>query len=116
MHNDVASNATHRSLTRALRLLRSFSVDQPELRVTDLSRIAGEEKSTVSRLLQVLVDAQFVRRNPVTNSFSLSLTFVHLAEVAKASFDLARAADPIIRDLREISRGTVALQIGRAHV
>lgn len=73
-------------------------------------RCTGEEKSTLSRLTKVLEDSGYLRRAP-DNVFSLSLKLLRFAEVAKASFDLSHEAEPILRGLRDKSRGTVALRI-----
>lgn len=108
--NIVAYYATHRSLVRALSILDAFSVEVPDLRLSDLVRRTGQEKSTLSRLVRVLEDAGFLRRT-ADNVFTLSLKFLSFAEAAKAAFDISREAEPILRDLRDKSRGTVALRI-----
>lgn len=108
--NLVAYSATHRSVGRALKILDAFSLDDPELRLADLVQRTGEDKSTLSRLIKVLEDAGFIRRSR-DNTFSLALKFVAFAEVAKASFDLSHEAEPVLRELRDESRGTVALRV-----
>lgn len=108
--NIVAHYATHRSLVRALRILDAFSLDAPDLRLSDLVRRTGEEKSTLSRLVKVLEDSGFLKRT-ADNVFSLSLKFLSFAEVAKAAFDISQEAEPVLRELRDKSRGTVALRI-----
>lgn len=55
-----------RSVTNALAVLEAFSVDKPELGVTELSHTLGLGKSTVHRLLASLAARGYVRKNSQT--------------------------------------------------
>lgn len=51
------------SLANALRLLSNFGPQEPELRVSEVARRLGLPKSSVSRLLNELTEANFVERD-----------------------------------------------------
>ncbi|NIQ40202.1 MAG: helix-turn-helix domain-containing protein, partial [Proteobacteria bacterium] len=57
------------SVRKALRILESFSPDQPELGVTEISSILRSHKSSVFRVLTTLTSEGFVEKNPLTNKY-----------------------------------------------
>ena len=60
-----------RSVNNALAVLESFSVERPEIGVTELSQALGLGKSTVHRLLTSLASRGYVRKNPDTERYCL---------------------------------------------
>ena len=60
-----------RSVNNALAVLESFSVERPEIGVTELSQTLGLGKSTVHRLLTSLASRGYVRKNPDTDRYCL---------------------------------------------
>ncbi|HZG70865.1 MAG TPA: helix-turn-helix domain-containing protein, partial [Chondromyces sp.] len=66
------------SVKNALRLLRSFSMEEPEKKVTELASSLGLGKSTVSRLLATLASEGFVIKDPATQKYRLGLSILHL--------------------------------------
>ena len=60
-----------RSVNNALAVLESFSVERPEMGVTELSHTLGLGKSTVHRLLTSLASRGYVRKNPDTERYCL---------------------------------------------
>ena len=116
MSTVVADSATpYRSVAVAFRVLDSFTSEAPEWRVTDLARALGSSKSTLSRLLGIMARAGYLRRTPAGGRYALSLRFLRLAEVAQTSFDVARTAEPFVRELWRVTRGTVTLRVLEGH-
>lgn len=71
-------SASLRSVRNAVRLLRCFSAEQPELGVTELSRRLGLSKSTVHLLLATLVAEGLVEQSPSTGKYRLTLALFNL--------------------------------------
>lgn len=66
------------SVSRALRILRCFSVDTPELGVSEIARRMDIHKSTVHRLLATLESEGFIRQTE-GGRYTLSLTLLELS-------------------------------------
>ncbi|WP_157067016.1 helix-turn-helix domain-containing protein, partial [Alicyclobacillus shizuokensis] len=60
-----------RSLTTALRVLQCFSMEEPELGVTEIALRLGVGKSTVHRILTTLERNGFVRKDEATRRYRL---------------------------------------------
>jgi len=87
------------SVKNALRLLRSFSLEEPEKKVTDLAAELGIGKSTVSRLLTTLASEGFVIKDKETQKYRLGLTVLHLNTVATSILEVHRESQPILERL-----------------
>ncbi|MGD8466334.1 MAG: helix-turn-helix domain-containing protein, partial [Anaerolineae bacterium] len=59
------------SVERAIAILKSFSMEQPERGVSELSQALDLHKSTVSRLVQTLERGGLLTRNPETRRYQL---------------------------------------------
>ena len=111
----VAANAhtesAVQSVQRAARILGCFTRERPELGVTDLSRELGLHKSTVSRLLTALKDANLVAQVAGTGKYRLSVRVLEMAGVVLSSLDLSAVADPQMQLLAESTGETVSLVV-----
>lgn len=87
------------SVGNALNILNCFSVEQPEKRVTDIARELGLGKSTVSRLLATLAREGYVKKDPVTQKFSLGLRILSLASTLTSNLEIVREARPVLQQL-----------------
>lgn len=103
------------AIDRALAILFSFSVEQPERQVRDLSVELGLNKSTVYRLLQALSNAGLVRRDDRSGSYRLAAAVVDLAARFLGSFDLRVEARPYIARLVERYGESVNLAVLEGH-
>lgn len=90
------------SVKNALRLLKLFTVQTPDKRLTELAKELGLGKSTTSRLLSTLLSEGFVFQDPVSHKYRLGQRIVSLYHVMVMSFeDLAEAASPFIERLAQ---------------
>ena len=87
------------SVRNALRLLKCFTMDEPEKKVTDLAKDMNLSKSTVSRLLQTLASEGFISKNPETQKYRLGLSVLCLSGVVISNLELHREAMPVLRKL-----------------
>lgn len=89
------------SAAKTLELLSHFSTARPEIGLSQLCRIAGRDKATTYRYLQVLEKSGFVEQNPVTRHYRLGPAIMQLAQVreetvprkAGVQLPLSRLAD-----------------------
>lgn len=100
-----------KSLRRAISILRAFTIESPELGVTEISNRVGLRKSTTFRLLQTLKVEGLVNKNSETGRYRLGTGIVELAGIVLAQSDLRRIAQPHMHILAEKSRNTVTLSV-----
>lgn len=102
---------TVQSVQRAITILKSFSTDEPELGVGQLSRRLGLAKSTVFRLLSTLEAGGLVAQNPETDRYGLGADLIGLADNVITYSNLRRIARPHLSQLANTLRETVSLTI-----
>lgn len=86
-------------IEQAMRVLRLFGPERPDLGVTEAAELLGKPKSTVSRWLRQMDDAGFLDRDAHTVRYRLSLVLAALGEVARSSTSLQRQARPVLESL-----------------
>jgi len=99
------------SVKKALMILEAFSPDQPELGVTEISRILKSHKSSVFRVLRTLVSEGFVEKNPQTNKYRLGLKLVELGNRILNHYDLRDHAGPFMEALAKKTKEIIHLSI-----
>ncbi|OMP67209.1 IclR family transcriptional regulator [Domibacillus epiphyticus] len=99
MANDINQNYLLSSVKNALLIMRSFTLDEPEKKVTDLANSLNLGKSTVSRLLSTLASEGFVVKNPETNKYRLGLTILNLNTIVTNNLEINRESQPILKEL-----------------
>ncbi|RSL29473.1 IclR family transcriptional regulator [Salibacterium salarium] len=99
------------SVKNALLILRAFSMDKSEMKITEIAKELGMGKSTVSRIMSTLASEGFVEKNPETNQYRLGLTILSLASVCTSTFEIHKEAMPVLHDLSEKTGETSHLAI-----
>lgn len=99
------------ALDRALRILLAFPREEPERKVSDVSRELGLHKSTASRLFRALTDAGFLQRNEETGMYRLGVTVFDLGARFLAGLDMHAIARPLLRELADREGESVNLGI-----
>jgi len=100
-----------RSVNNALAVLESFSVERPELGVTELSQALGLGKSTVHRLLTSLAARGYVRKNPQTERYCLGFKAFEVGSLAAGRGAIREIVAPFLRSLMLASKETVHLGV-----
>ncbi len=100
-----------RAVARALDVLTCFSMQTPELTMTQIAERIGVHKSTVHRLLATLEAKRFVKRDPTTGTYSLGMRLFQMAYLTLEQNDLRRMSAPFLRRLWEEHRETVHLSV-----
>jgi DNA-binding IclR family transcriptional regulator len=96
---------------RALRLLKLFTPEHPELQLAEVSGRAGLNKTTTHRLLQALHSESMLDRNPVNGAYRLGPALMALGVQALSSNDLRLRARPLLNRLAEATGETATLEV-----
>ena len=99
------------SVTSALRLLKVFSAEQPELGISELARRMGLAKSTVHRLASSLAAEGFLEQNPDDGRYRLGLSLFTLGTQVRRRMDVTHEAKPHLDVLRDQTGETVHLAV-----
>ncbi|WP_413377521.1 IclR family transcriptional regulator [Alkalihalobacillus sp. 1P02AB] len=89
------------SVHNALMILKSFSMDNPEMGVTELAEKMNLAKSTIHRILKTLASEGFVYKNPTTNKYSLGSTILALTNTVNNQMNIIHDATPVLNTLTE---------------
>jgi len=81
-----------RSVSKALRLMEALADADGPVGVSELGRQVDMDKGSVSRMLRTLELSGFVTQDPVTKSYMLGLTLVHLGQKVLRRINLRNAA------------------------
>ncbi|WP_083978864.1 IclR family transcriptional regulator [Bacillus alveayuensis] len=87
------------SVKNGLRILRLFSIDTPELGVTEISHQIGLNKSTVHRLIKTLEKSGFIEKNQKTRKYQLGLSLLNLSGIISIHTETYKDALPILESL-----------------
>jgi IclR family KDG regulon transcriptional repressor len=98
-NSDSPQKSELSSVKNALRILRSFTMDEPEKRITDIAKSLGLAKSTVSRVFSTLASEGFVTKDPETQKYRLGLSVLALTGVAVTNLEILRETRPVIKQL-----------------
>jgi len=99
------------SVSNAARLLREFGKGDREIGVSELARRLGLGKSTTHRLLHTLTVEKLLEQDPETGTYRLALAMHELGASVQSAIDLHTAANPVIEQLRNITKETVQIAV-----
>jgi DNA-binding IclR family transcriptional regulator len=105
------SNYQVRALERALDILDAFSLTTPELPLTRLAERVGLPKSTVVRLVSVLVDRRYLERVPDSELLRIGVHVFELGSIYIQTTSLETEARPIMARLAAETGQTANLGI-----
>ncbi|MCV0397279.1 MAG: IclR family transcriptional regulator [Rhizobiaceae bacterium] len=94
---------------KAISLLDLFSVDEPELGLSEIARQSGFDKATTRRLLVSLTQHGFVEQDVETRRYRLGAGITRLARIREARFPFLQTSLPFIRELAAETAETVHL-------
>ena len=111
MSHNVAQGSPVKILDKTLRILALFNGETPEWGVTELAAHAGMPKSTVFRVLRVLLQHELLAQDPLTKRFRLGLGALELGRRAYEGLELRQVALPILNRIAALSGETVLLEV-----
>jgi DNA-binding IclR family transcriptional regulator len=111
--SDTQDTASGRlsSVGAALRLLKAFSADEPELGITTMAKRLGVAKSTAHRLASTLVAEGFLEQNPTDGRYRLGLQLFTMGTLVRHRMNVSSQALPLLHALRDRSDETVHLAV-----
>jgi len=110
--NEPKLNYQVKSVDRALNILSAFNVNKSELSLTELSEAAELKKSTLFRLLDVLIINKFIEQNPLNDKYRLGIKAFEVGMVYYLTqLKINQIAKPLIVDLVNKVNFTVNLAI-----
>ena len=105
----VTEPPVNQSVERAARMLELFSVDEPELTLSQITSRMGLTKATAHRYATALRRAGLMRAS--SGVYSLGPRVVELAAAALAGLGVIRIADPYLRRLMGETGQTAVLSV-----
>ena len=105
------ANYQVRALERALDILDAFTLATPELSITKLAERTGLPKSTVIRLVAILVERRYLERPADSESVRIGVRAFEVGSVYIQSTSLETEARPIMARLAEQTGQTANLGI-----
>lgn len=99
------------AVSRAVGLLKCFTAERPVLRLPDLARMAGLNKTTAYRLLSALENEGLVDRLPDRRGYRLGPELLALGSRVQGSAALRAAARAELQGLACATRETATLEV-----
>lgn len=99
------------SLKNALQLLKMFTMDEPELRLSEIAEKLGVAASTAHRLVNTLIAEGFVVKDSRTNMYRLGASILAFGKMITSQIKLYREALPILQELMNKSNETAHIGI-----
>lgn len=99
------------TVTKALTLLTYFSKSRPEIGLSDLARLSGQNKATTYRLLGELQAEGFVEQAGAGRAYRLGAAFLHYAALREAAVPLVSVAQGVLEKLSAATGETAHLTL-----
>ena len=100
-----------RAVVRAVSILEQFTLERPELNLTEISTGIGLSKSTTHRLLSTLEATEMVEFDRKTAHYRLGLKTFRLGSIVAKGMELIKQADPLLRAMAEDTTETAFLVV-----
>lgn len=99
------------SVATAIRLLKSFGLEERELGISELALRLGVSKSTVHRVASTLLSEGLLEQNPETDRYRLGVALFELGSMVRRRMDLTAEAKLHLIALRDEIRENVRLSV-----
>ncbi len=99
------------TVSKALSLMNYFSLQQPEIGLSDLARLAGMNKATVYRHMSELAAQGFVEQTQSGRTYRLGPEILRLAALREAAVPLLSVAREMLAHLSEVTEETAHMSI-----
>ncbi len=103
--------SVNKSLLRAISIATSFSPNDLELSLTDLSRKTGIPMTTVNRIVKTLIQGRLLERKIRSDKYRIGPEFYILGSLYLRGTDILNAAEPVTQTLNELTGEAVAVSI-----
>jgi len=100
-----------KSLYKAMKVLETFSVEEPELSVTEISKRLNLYKSNVFNILSTFEELGYVSKNPENSKYRLSFKVLNLSYVINAHMSIQRLMLPYMQKIADVTKENVYLAV-----
>jgi DNA-binding IclR family transcriptional regulator len=104
------------AVLRAMRIMESFSISQPDLSLAEISHATGYHKSTILRQSETLVEEGYLQRDKNTGRFRLGYKLFILGQVCGRTSNLLSNAEEILQQLVDSTQESAALFVAQGAV
>ena len=101
----------NKSIDRALQIIELFSMEKPVWGITEISKALNMYKSNVYNILFTLAKRGFIKKDLITEKYSLSIKYFELGSIVIKNMDLRKVASPYIEKLSQEFGETVHLGV-----
>lgn len=98
-----------KSVERALKLLECFTVDEPELGVTEISKKLDMHKSTVFNIINTFENCGYLMKSAATGKYKLGLKLLQISYNMYATQDVRKILYPYLKEVSLKTEETVYL-------
>lgn len=98
-----------KSLSKAMRILSCFTLEDPEISLADISRRLDIPKNTALNILRTLELYGMVTRTAPSMNYRLGYNIMHLNYCVQSSIPAIRTAFPVLEHLQQITGKTIYL-------
>ena len=111
MKQTGSKNSIYRvqALDRALDILDCFSFQDRELKLSEIVKLTGLNKTTAKRLISNLASRGYLQQDPQTKVYQLGMRLFELGGIVFSSFSLRRAAALPMNQLQNQTGATILL-------
>jgi len=99
------------SIKRAVKILNSFTPQEKELSITELSKRVNLHKSTIHRILVTLEDEGFVLKDQVSQKYRLGIKLFELGYLVQDQMEIRSYALSIMKELAKKTEESIDLNI-----
>jgi len=104
-------NIKVKSLYKALQILEGFSIEQPELGITEISKMYGLYKSYVYNVVSTFEKLGYLIKNPENNKYRLGLKILSLSYIVSNTISFKRVILPYMQEISNKTNECVYLGI-----
>lgn len=105
-----------RAIDRAIDVLECFAIERRALTIGEIEKRTGLSRPTLYRILSTLISRTYVRKAGEPPRYRLDIGVGRLADVWSNSLDVARLAEPLMKNLNDRYDETVALYLRKDNV
>ncbi len=103
------------SLEKACKILSLFSVFRPSIDVNEISRELGIPKSTIYRLIKIMIKYELMEQANEIRGYRLGIRIFQMGNIVKYQRRVGEIAYPFLVELRNITKETVILVVIEGH-
>ena len=107
----MAKDDAMQTIDRAIRILKTFSLDENELSLADLHRKLGLSKSSLQRILNTLVLNGLLEKDEKKKTYQLGIELYFLGQLVEKNHNLLSVCRPYMERLRDELGESVQLNI-----